>query len=224
MSIFPDLSRLTSRVSDSVWQQRVVRGAAAIWSTLFAVVILLLPGSTTAEEAKVYVTDLLRLGLYADELTTGKSLRTLISGERLVVLERALRSVRVRTDDGSEGWVKSAYLVTEVPAILRVTLLEREVAAANEQLASARAVGTAANARIDELETNLGDARNDIRDLPDLKQQLGDLHAALATKYEAVPRSWLLGTLIGALVVGYVAGHLLLARRVRKQFGGLRVY
>jgi len=184
----------------------------------------LLPGSTTAEEAKVYVTDLLRLGLYADELTTGKSLRTLISGERLVVLERALRSVRVRTDDGSEGWVKSAYLVTEVPAILRVTLLEREVAAANEQLASARAVGTAANARIDELETNLSDARSDIRDLPDLKQQIGDLHAALATKYSAVPRSWLLGALIGALVVGYVAGHLLLARRVRKQFGGLRVY
>ena len=63
-----------------------------------------------------------------------------------------------------------------------------------------------------------------IRDLPDLKQQIDDLKATIATKSPTVPLYWLLGAAIGALVVGYLAGHLLLARRVRKQFGGLRVY
>ncbi|MCZ6641899.1 MAG: hypothetical protein O7F71_10015 [Gammaproteobacteria bacterium] len=224
MSIFQALSRLTSTMPGKVLQHPVVRGLATFRATIILALIVLLPVSTVAQEARVYVTDLLRLGLYADELTTGKSFRTLISGERLVVLERALRSVRVRTDDGTEGWVKSAYLVTDVPAILRVTLLEREVAAVNEQLASARAVGETANARVAELETNLTKARNNIRDLPDLKQQIDDLNATLATKNPVVPLYWLLGAAIGALVVGYVAGHLLLARRVRKQFGGLRVY
>ena len=77
--------------------------AARFYAAIVLVLATLVPMNVAAEEARVYVTDMLRLGLYTDEMTTGKSIRTLLSGERLVVLERALRSVRVRVDDGTEG-------------------------------------------------------------------------------------------------------------------------
>ena len=49
-------------------------------------------------------------------------------GDRLEVLERALMSVRVRTETGEEGWVKTAYLVEEEPARRRATGLESATA------------------------------------------------------------------------------------------------
>ncbi len=63
-----------------------------------------------------YVTDELRLGLYEGEQTRGRPFKAPVSGDALEVLERARVSIRVRTPANDEGWVKTAYVVTEEPA------------------------------------------------------------------------------------------------------------
>jgi hypothetical protein len=172
----------------------------------------------------VYVTDELRLGLYADEQTTGRPFQTLLSGAQLDVLERALTSVRVQTEDGVEGWVKTAYLVAAKPARLRVAELERENETISSQLDSIRSIEAANLARVGVLEADLAEAQQNIARLPELESQNVALLSALDTVGTSVAMRWLILAAIVAFAVGCLAGYKWLDRRVRRQFGGLKVY
>ena len=81
-------------------------------------VFLLMPLLAVAETA--YVTDNLRLGLHAAEDTSDRAFRFLESGQPMEILVRDRNYANVRLPDGTEGWVKSAYLVDEKPAKLIV--------------------------------------------------------------------------------------------------------
>lgn len=193
-----------------------------------AAAALLLPiffsGNVFALEGTVYVTDELRLGLYADEQTTGRPFRTLASGDKLEILERALMSVMVRSEDGAEGWVKSAFLVTTPTAKLRLASLEQASTAMSDELAALQAARTAADTRIEELEAELANAQAGLTNLPALERQNQSLRTELHAIGTTVPRYWLVVAALGALVIGCLAGYYWLDRRVRKQFGGVRVY
>jgi SH3 domain protein len=178
----------------------------------------------TAAEETVYVTDELRLGLYDGEQTTGRPFQTLLSGAKLSVLERALMTVRVRTEDGVEGWVKTAYLVDAEPARRRVEALELDNARMTGQLDSVRNADTAKAGRIESLETDLAEAQQNIAELPELQQRNAELRSALDAKGISVPIRWLIVAGIAAFAGGCLAGYLWLDRRVRRQFGGLKVY
>lgn len=195
--------------------------------------LLLCIGSGTAtaapapslDEAKVvYVTDELRLGLYRTEETSGRSMGTLISGARLEVLERALMSIRVRTEEGTEGWVKTAYIVTAEPARRRVAALETQLEETTVTLAGRDAALESARAELSTLNAELSEARQGIADLPSIRSENAELQAALNEGGIRVPILWLLISALIALLSGAVLGYLWLDRRVRRQFGGLRVY
>ena len=177
-----------------------------------------------AADETVYVTDELRLGLYDGEQTTGRPFQTLLSGAKLDILERALMTVRVRTEDGVEGWVKSAYLVDTEPARRRVEALERQNAKIGGQLDSIRGAETEKNGRIESLEADLVKARQGIADLPELQQRNAELRLALDAEGISVPIRWLMVAAIAAFAGGCLAGYVWLDRRVRRQFGGLKVY
>src|SRR5262245_65020394 len=105
-----------------------------------AVAIAILLGCATSAAAETaWVTDSLRLGLYAEPDASGSPSQNLQSGAALEVLERTQGYARVRTAAGSEGWVKSAYLVDEKPAQLRVAELEAELATLRSDADRARA-------------------------------------------------------------------------------------
>lgn len=191
---------------------------------LITILLALTPFVAVAAEDTVYITDELRLGLYDGEQTTGRPFQTLISGARLEVLERALMTVRVRTEDGVEGWVKTAYLVTSEPARRRVERLEREYATMSDQFDSIRAVETGKNSRIESLETDLAEAQQNISKLPELEEDNAELRAALDATGISVALRWLIIAAIAAFAIGCLAGYLWLDRRVRRQFGGLKVY
>jgi hypothetical protein len=189
-----------------------------------AVLMALLPVVALAAEETVYITDELRLGLYDGEQTTGRPFQTLISGAKLEVLERALMTVRVRTEDGVEGWVKTAYLVPEEPARRRVEAVERENAAMMGQLDALRTAEGVNAKKIAGLETELANARQSISALPELEQRNTELRATLDAAGSNVAMHWLIAATIAAFIVGALIGYLWLDRRVRRQFGGLRVY
>lgn len=181
--------------------------------------------AVAAQEATtVYVTDELRLGLYAGEMTTGSPSKTLLSGAKLEVLERSMMSLQVRTEQGDIGWVKSGYTVSAEPARRRIITLAADNARMETALSAADKAREAATGRIEVLEVQLATANNGIRDLPELEQANAALRTQLAAQGISVVWYWLVAAAIAALAIGWAAGYMWLDRRVRSQFGGVRVY
>lgn len=83
-------------------------------SAIVVIVIGNLGGLVFAEQT-AYVTDSLRLRVYANPSDTSKFSHTLESGDAVVVLKSQGAFSQVRTDEGATGWVKSAFLVQEPP-------------------------------------------------------------------------------------------------------------
>ncbi len=195
--------------------------------SLLTAACLLSPVSVCAAPAPgdtIYVTDELRLGLYSDEQTSGRPMRNLISGDALEVLERSLMSVQVRTEDGDVGWVKSAYVVSVEPGRRRAARLDAEIAGLRTQLAETSSTAEARKVQIAELENQLEDAAAGIQELPQLKTDNAALRDELAATGSRIASYWALIIAVVCAVGGFVAGYFWLDRRVRKQFGGVRVY
>jgi hypothetical protein len=193
-----------------------------------AIVIVLLPLGVVAQAENaadvMYVTDELRLGLYAGEQTTGTPFKTLLSGAQLVVLEHSLRSVLVRTEAGDEGWVKSGYTVTEEPARCRIVALEEDIANLRLTLRETETAALAASGRTADLESQLTELTDAIHELDQLKDSNSSLLAQLDTQGINLAWHWLVLVLLVAVAAGCGAGYWWLDRRVRKQFAGIRVY
>jgi hypothetical protein len=170
--------------------------------------------------ATAYVTDQLVLNVYAGQNQQGERLATLHSGARVETLAAAADFTQVRLPDGVTGWVKSSYLTTDEPAAVRVKQLEEELdrsRATTPALAEA-----AAKSETERLE----------RELADKQAQLDAALALRAPAAGAPPaaRPHTLGAGLGlgigaaAAALGFWAGYAALARRVRRKFGGLKVY
>jgi SH3-like domain-containing protein len=178
--------------------------------------------SATAAAATAYVSDELVLNVYAEENNQGQRLATLHSGASVDTLSVSGEYTQVRLADGTTGWVKSAYLTTQEPASFRVKQLEEELErtrATTPALAEA-----AARSEVDRLNRELA-----------LKQaQLDASHSVSTANAEGFgssstsSRSLLIGVSSGALLLalgaGFWIGYATLARRVRRKFGGIRVY
>ena len=95
----------------------------------------LLPLLAAAETG--YVTDRLMLGLHQAADTSDRPFRSLESGTEFEILSRDRLYAHVRLADGTEGYVKAAYVVYEPPAKLIVNQ-----AFENQGLNSTRLLGS----------------------------------------------------------------------------------
>lgn len=185
--------------------------------------VLILGAAPAAFAETAYVTDELRLGLYAGEGASGERLKLLTSGDRLEVHERQGHFARVTTDDGVTGWVKAGFIVDDKPAALIVAETEAEkqqlqgqIDALRTEYADVDAVHARlkesleqANTTINSLETELAAYRGTDRNLV---QRLLD---------DPVLLGLLGGGVLLALLVGLVLGRRRHERRLRERFGGL---
>ena len=188
--------------------------------------LALLPIVTAAET--VYVTDNLRLGLHTAEDTSDRAFRFLDSGQAMEVLVRDRNYANVRLPDGTEGWVKAAYLVDEKPAKLIVaeTIAERDALAA--ELESAKRSFAEPAAAIDRLESEVADLRSQIDSAQAQVSELQEENASIRGLKEqyrgSVPIKWVGGTIVLCLVIGFLAGLKWVDHRSRKRHGGIRIY
>lgn len=180
-------------------------------------IALLLLCSAPAGADTAYVTDVLQLGLHQAQDTSDAPFRNLASGAELEILEQVPRFARVRTIDGEEGWVRSAYLVTEQPARHRVAELEAAVADLNARLVSLAA------ATVDEpLAAAPGGAVQDA--LAELRSENEAYQAQLEAYRGSVPWSWVWPALALALLAGFIAGLWCLDAHIRRRHGGFRTW
>ena len=194
---------------------------------LFIAVLLFLPILATAQQT-AYVTDNLRLGLHAAEDTNDRAFRFLDSGQEMTVLTRDRNYANVRLPDGTEGWVKSAYLVDEKPAKLIVaeTIAERDALVA--ELAETRASFADPAATIDQLRSEATDLNARLDDaqmqIADLREENASIQGMKEQYRGSVPIKWVGGVVLVCLVLGFLGGLKWVDRQSRKRHGGIRIY
>ena len=199
---------------------------------LIALSLTLLAARVTA--ATAYVSDELVLGVYSEQNNQGQRLATLHSGASVETLAVSGDFIQVRLNDGTTGWVKSAYLTTQEPAVVRIKQLQDELdrsRATTPALAEA-----AARSELEQLK----------RELAAKQAELVAANAALTPPGSAVAatrgstqgtitmtgmtaarsgRAWMeVAATLAALIVGFCLGYATLARRIRHKYGGLKVY
>jgi SH3 domain protein len=189
-------------------------------------VLILLPVLAVAETA--YVTDSLRLGLHAAEDTSDRAFRYLESGQAMEILSQDRNYANVRLPDGTEGWVKSAYLVDEKPAKLIVaeTIAERDRFA--NELEQVRAAMADPAAIIEELRDQAAQLSTDLdaarAEITALSEENASIEGLKARYRGSVPLKWVGGVIALCLIAGVLIGLWWVDYRSRKRHGGIRIY
>jgi hypothetical protein len=192
--------------------------------------LLLALRSIQGVAATAYVSDELVLGVYAEENNQGQRLATLHSGTGVETLAQNGEFTQVRLSDGTTGWVKSAFLTTKEPAVVRVKQLQEELdrtRATTPALAEA-----AARSEVERLKLELAAKQSELDaaraggPAPVIESPAAASGALAAIHAAAAPRWPVIAGIAAAigLACGFWLGFATLARRVRAKFGGIKVY
>ena len=186
----------------------------------------LLPVLAAAETG--YVTDRLMLGLHQAEDTSDRPFRSLESGTAFEILSRDRLYAHVRLADGTEGYVKAAYVVDEPPAKLIVNQAQAEVERLTRELEEAKAAFAEPAAVIDSLKSQAAALESE---LEAARTRLGDLeednaqYQSRAERYQySLPYTWVGGAIAVCLIAGFLGGLWWVDHRSRKRHGGIRIY
>jgi SH3 domain protein len=195
-------------------------------SLLCAAALLAWAGSAAADTA--YVTDMLRLGITSSRDGSGSPFDTLTSGEALLVLERAGNYAHVRLEDGRDGWVKAAFIVSEKPARLRVAEAEAALGSLRDELAASNAGREKAEqelARYKEQREAAASSSVEARELLAQMRRENDEYESRLDRYRhSLPLAWVAAALVLTLVAGFLGGWWWLDAAIRRRYGGFRIY
>jgi SH3-like domain-containing protein len=183
-----------------------------------------------------FVSDKLVLNVYSEPAQGSARVATIQTGDAVEELERVDKMVRVRLEDGREGWVGANYLVDDPPAIVRLRQLQRqqptaaprtdkavaeESARLKKENATLRNQISVLQARVDALSAEAAERERTSEFTP------RDPALESASLASAAPGGGLLGWLVALMLVGalsYASGYQTLARKLRRKFGGLKIY
>jgi len=190
--------------------------------------ILLCGGAAAAAAETAYVTDSLRLGIHEAPDTSDRPFDNLVSGTAVEVLERSTNYARVRLADAREGWVKATYLVELKPAQARLAELETEIATLRNEATAAKEAQRTAEAELARLGNHVATTTGSAEAIQDTVSRLQRENKAYELRLDSyrgsLPLQWVGAALIVALVGGFVAGLWWLDARIRRRYGGFRIY
>jgi len=158
----------------------------------------------------LYVIDQLIVSVSSTADVSGERIASIHSGDSVEVLERRDAYAHVRLASGTEGWVKASYLSPQVPLQQKLATQVQELERLKQELS--RLQGEASAARL----------------APAVVHAPPPDPAAVLTDERAQPGraiwQWALGSAVVALLGGFVLGWRMLDRRIRRKYGGLRIY
>lgn len=190
-----------------------------------------------AHAEPVFVIETLVVNVSSEPGGAGERVATVRSGDRLELIERQGEEAHVQLADGKDGWIRSSYVSGELPLQTRLSArtaeldkLRQDVSRLESELASARAaqanhpaaapsqppepaVSGAAAARPD------SGARLDAAPTHDAAVFLNSPDEPVRPLWE-----WVLGTAVLTSATGFALGWRTLDRRIRRKYGGLRIY
>ncbi len=194
-----------------------------------------------AEESleTIYVTDVLHLKLFEEPGGKGATLKTLSSGNALRLLETRGRYHKVETVDGTVGWVKKFYTVSQPPAAVALPEIQRlleerdaEVERLKKQLeekslgADLRSDYEEKLIKLNEENVALLNEKERLRKRLD-QLELARLHgegegeaAGGPADRQLHPAALAAITALGGLLLGTLLGYRLYANRLKKRFYG----
>jgi len=188
--------------------------------------LLILPWLAQAETA--YVTDNLRLGLHQASDTSDRPMRSLDSGQELEVLSRDRNYAHVSLPDGTQGYVKVAYLVDEKPAKLIVAETQAQVERLQAELEQLRRQFAAPAATISALQQDKESLQSQLEEstqsVARLTEENTDLRERQAQVRYSLPLNWVGGATGICLIGGFLLGLWWVDRRSRRRHGGIRIY
>jgi hypothetical protein len=157
----------------------------------------------------LYVIDELIIGVSSTADETGEHVASIHSGDSVEVLDRHDAYAHVRLSSGTEGWVKTSYLSAELPLQQKLTTRDQELGRLKAEVSRLQDAATAAQASV-----------------PVMRTLSVDPPAAAAQERRALRPiwQWALGSAVLALLGGFALGWRMLDRRIRRKFGGLRIY
>ena len=186
----------------------------------------LLPVLAAAETG--YVTDRLMLGLHQAADTSDRPFRSLESGTEFEILSRDRLYAHVRLADGTEGYVKAAYVVYEPPAKLIVNQTQAEVERLTTELNEAKAAFAEPAAVIDSLKEETQTLQSDLDTARARVEELEESNARYQSRAEryqySLPYTWVGGAIVTCLIAGFLIGLWWVDHRMRKRHGGIRIY
>jgi Bacterial SH3 domain len=216
--------------------------------------LLLLPVLAAASAARaetLYVVEQLVVNVNSAPDATGERIATIKSGDAVEVLDRQGDQVHVHLANGTDGWVRKSYLATDEPLRVRlaerasefeklkqdVTRLEGELAAAKggarpkpgtAQTNTGAAAATASPAAQSASPTPAAPAAP----TPGAEEAVAAEQTPREPPYFMTPPDsparpvwhWALGSFVVALGLGFALGWSTLDRRIRRKYGGLRIY
>ncbi len=200
---------------------------APLWLLTFALAV------PAAHADAVYVIEQLVVGVASSPEADAERIGQVKSGDKLELLERQGDEAHVRLPNGKEGWLKASYVTAEEPLTQRLTertaeleklkqesaKLKEDVSRLQSQLAAKpRAVAPAtapSSSTSTKTETLSPPAPVPARETVFLREP-----------DRPGQTSWtsLLGLAVVMLLIGFVLGWVTLDRRIRRKYGGLRIY
>lgn len=212
--------------------------------------LLLLPALVAApaiHAETLYVIEQLVVNVNSAPDATGERIANIKSGDAVEVLDRQGDQIQVHLANGTEGWVRKSYLSAEEPARVRlgertaeVEKLKQDITRLEGELAAAK---TASHAKPGGAQTNTAaagpapatppaSAATPTAPAPTAAESGAAEQSAHEPPYFMTPPDsparpiwhWALGSFVVALALGFVLGWQMLDRRIRRKYGGLRIY
>lgn len=194
--------------------------------------LLLVPvlaGAPALHAETLYVIEQLMVNVNSAPDATGERVTTIKSGDAVEVLDRQGDQVHVHLGNGTEGWVRKSYLSEQEPLQHRLTernaeveKLKQDVARLESAVAAAKGASTATPPATAPAAAPAARAEDNA-----VAPEPGHEPPYFMTPPDAPAHPvwhWALGSFVVALGLGYVLGWYMLDRRIRRKYGGLRIY
>jgi hypothetical protein len=200
--------------------------------------------SANADKDRQYVTDQLRLSLYANASSQSEVLKLLKSSDLLIVDEIRGAYALVTAPDGTRGWVKRGFLVT-TPTSSVLLLEERQknesLSEEVEKLGDSKIIIDAYEKDMDEMtgKIEVFEIEKDEADqaIAALQQKLMDKQLELDQKkengepidkvlLEIFLRYWkfILPGLLGLLALCFLISKVIIESRIKARFHGIKIW
>lgn len=172
------------------------------------------PAAPVAGQTR-YVIEQLAVNVNSAADGSGTRVGTIKSGDKVELLESAGEAAHIRLANGRDGWVRAGYLAEAEPLRVQLAARSAEVVSLRQQLQALSAARAAPAA---------GSPAGAAAPAPAAGPSSDEAVPEDSGESRGTPWGWLTGTAFISLGVGFAAGWLVLDARVRRRYGGLRIY